>query len=269
MRPALAAIVIVFLALGGCGDDPLPPPAPCDMTPYVEPQGLYLHFIVDEEESGAMGYYYEGANWGTAVEELAGRAELAKENGWLRVRDTWSYNSATGQYEHSIFGAFAGVALNIFEPISAEPYIAFPTDAGQFWYSDTVFQTCPNQDEVERSFIYTVSEIGSADILLNGTPVKSFEDVIKYKATANEGTDSLAVYLALNVGIIYSIYTSCEITTLGALIGYEGENKNFSNGDALTDYFPLAPCAHWLYEFSKDYETGELIDFRLRLQAGP
>ncbi len=262
--------MVLMILYGACGSDPITvPPTPCEMTPFVQPEGLYLHFIVDESARGGQGYYWEGANWGTAVEELAGRAELVKEDGWLRVRDTWSYNSQTGQYEHSIFGAFAGVALNIFEPISAEPYIAFPTDPGQFWYSDTVFQTCPDQDEVERYFTYNVTEVGNADILLDGTAVQSYEDVIKYKATANEGTDSLAVYLAPNVGIIYSIYTSCEITTMASLVGFAGDNEDFDSGAGLNDYFPLAPCAHWLYEFSKDYYEGEIIDFRLRIETRP
>jgi len=262
-------VLLSLLTFVDCGDPPTTVlPLPCELTPFVEPAGLALYFIVDEEEKGSRGYYFEGANWGQATEELAGRAELVKENGWLRVADTWSYNSGTGQYEHSIFGAFAGVALNIFEPISAEPFIGLPTDAGQFWYSDTVFQTCPNQSEVERSFIYHIVEIGHADILLNGSPARSFDSVIKYRATANEGTDSLTVWLAPNVGIIFSIYTSCEITTLGSLIGFTGENRDFSTNELISDYFPMAPCAIWLYEFSKDYEQGESIDFRLSIREG-
>ena len=266
----LVALMLLFLTITDCGDPPFSViPVPCEMTPFVEPDGLTLYFIVDEEERGSEGYYFEGANWGMATEELAGRAELVKENGWLRVADTWSYNSATGQYEHSIFGAFAGVALNIFEPISAEPFIALPTDAGQFWYSDTVFQTCPNQDEVERSFTYTITEVGQADILLNGSSARSFDSVIKYRAEANEGTDSLAVWLAPNVGIIFSIYTSCDITTLGSLIGFTGENRDFVTNELITDYFPMAPCVIWLYGFSRDYELGEPIDFRLSIREGP
>ncbi|MFQ6104884.1 MAG: hypothetical protein ACE5OP_11415 [Candidatus Glassbacteria bacterium] len=265
----LICCFLISISVGGCGNDVTQPSTPCEMTPFVDPEGLSLHFIVDQQEQGGRGYYWEGANWGTAAEELAGRAELVKEDGWLKVVDTWSYDSATGQYVKSIFGAFAGVALNIFEPISSEPYIALPTDPGQFWHSDTVFQTCPDQDEVERSFIYTITEVGNADILLNGTSVQSYENVIKYRAAANEGTDSLAVWLAPDVGIIYSVYTSCEITSLASLVGYKGENRDFTTGEEISDYFPLAPCAHWLYEFSKDYEEGEIIDFRLKIREGP
>jgi hypothetical protein len=265
---ALAAVLVSLAA--GCGD-PVNPPPPfvCGVTPFVEPQGLALYFIVDNEEWSGRGYYWEGANWGTAAEELAGRAELIKEDGWLRVGETWSYNGSTQMYEKSLFGAFSGVALNIFEPVASEPYIALPTDPGQFWYSDTVFQTCPDQEEVEQSFVYSIRQVGDASILLNGTPVQSYSDVIEYVATAVEGTDSLAVWLAPDVGIIYSIYTSCEITGLASLIGFEGENLAFGTGGQLNDYFPLAPCNTWLYEFSKDYEQGESIDFRLTIRAGP
>ncbi len=264
----LAAVLVSLLA--GCGDpvNP-PPPIACEVTPFVDPEGLALYFIVDQNEWSGRGYFWEGANWGTAAEELAGRAELIKEGGWLRVGETWSYNGSTQMYEKSLFGAFSGVALNIFEPLSSEPYIAFPTNPGQFWHSDTVFQTCPDQDEVEQSFVYSIQDVGEASILLDGTPVQSYTDVIKYLATAVEGTDSLAVWLAPNVGIIYSIYTSCEITGLASLIGFNGENLAFGSGEELTDYFPLAPCNIWLYEFSKDYEEGEVIDFRLTIRAGP
>lgn len=270
-RTGSAVFIAALLTAAGCGSDPVtpPPPVSCDVTPFVDPEGLALYFIVDQNEWSGRGYYWEGANWGTAAEELAGRAELIKEGGWLRVGETWSYNGSSGTYEQSLFGAFSGVALNIFEPMSSEPYIGFPTDPGQFWYSDTVFQTCPNQDEVEQSFVYEIQEVGRASILLNGSPVQSYDNVIKYLATAVEGTDSLAVWLAPDVGIIYSIYTSCEITGLASLIGFEGENLAFGSGEELSDYFPLAPCNIWLYEFSKDYDQGEVIDFRLRIQSGP
>jgi hypothetical protein len=248
---------------------PPAPPLDCELEPYVTAEGLSLYFIVDPDESGARGYYWEGANWGTNAEELAGRAELVKEDGWLRVADTWSYDSSTDSYVKSLFGAFAGVALNIFEPVSSEPSILFPADLGAAWYSDTVFQTCPDQDEVERYFTYTISPVGTVDLLLSGSPVRTFENVIKYRAAANEGTDSLAVWLAPNVGIIYSVYTACEITGLAALVGYNVENLDFLTREPITDYFPLAPCAIWQYEFSKDYESGELIDFRLTLSVRP
>lgn len=255
---------------GGCSDPASPPPPlSCEVTPYVQAEGLSLYFIVDPDASGAGGYYWEGANWGTSAEELAGRAELIKEDGWLRVGETWSYNGSTGTYEKNLFGAFAGVALNIFEPISSEPSIAFPADLGAEWYSDTVFQTCPGQEEVERYFIYTVSSVGTVDLLLDGSTVHTFENVIRYRATANEGTDSLAVWLAPNVGIVYSIYTACEITGLAALIGYNVENRDFLTRELITDYFPMAPCAIWQYEFSKDYDSGEPIDFRLSLAPRP
>lgn len=263
-------LFLLVLLPGGCSD-PIPPPPPvsCEVAPYVDPRGLSLYFIVDPDERGGRGYYWEGANWGTAAEELAGRAELIKEDGWLRVGETWSYNGSTDTYEKSLFGAFAGVALNIFEPVSSEPFVSFPVDLGSAWYSDTVFQTCPDQEEVERYFTYSVSDVGTVDLLESGSPVRTFEDVVMYRATANEGTDSLAVWLAPNVGIVYSIYTVCEITSLAALIGYNVRNEDFNTGESITDYFPMAPCAIWYYEFSKDYESGDPIDFRLSLAVRP
>jgi hypothetical protein len=275
-------ILLLCLLLLSCGDDNplgLPPVTQVDLVPIDPPaeiaaleqwasqNGPSLHFIVSNEYRTPDGFFFEGRNQQTIYEELTGRVEVIKDsNGWLRIGATFSYESEYAGFVESIFGPFAGIALDVYEPLSSEPYIHFPTEETLHWTSDTVFVSDGNV-EFQRYFSYRIEYIGDADLVDNGQVVKEFSDVIRFVGDPNSSTpgqrpDLVVAYLAPDYGIIHSLFRFFDVENACALLGYGGSNIVFPDGESVKDYFPTAPGNQWLYEFSYDSEEGETVDFR-------
>ncbi len=284
----LVSLIMAFSLLGttSCGeDDPLgpppltsvelvpidPPAAIADLDLWSSSQGASLHFIVSNEYRTPDGFFFEGRNQGTIYEELTGRVELIKDtDGWLRVGAAFSYESEYADFVESILGPFAGIALDLYEPISSEPFIQFPTVESEQWTSDTVFVS-DGTTEYQRYFQFGIDYIGDVDLVADGQVVMQFSDVIYYLGEPNstvpgQRPDRVEAYLAPNYGIIYALFRLFDVENACALIGYGGGNIEFPDGGNITDYFPMAPGNHWLYEFSLDSEEGGEVQFRFRVE---
>ena len=285
---ACAGLVSLFVAvfsitmLTSCsGDDPMKPPVtqvqivdiipPAEFAPmeqWFSAGGATLKFIINNEVRTPDGFFFEGRNQGTVYEELTGRVEIIKEGGWMRMGATFSYESEYGDFVESIFGPFAGIALDIYEPMSADPYIAFPANEGVSWTSDTVFVS-DGTTEYLNFYRYRIEYVGDVDLMADGQ-AKGFSDVIHYIGEANatlsgNRPDLVEAYLAPDYGIIFALFRLFDVENACALIGYGGENVLFPGEDAIVkiiDYFPTAPGNQWLYEFSNDSEEGEEVNFR-------
>lgn len=283
-------LIMTFGLLGvtSCGDDdplgpppitsveliPIDPPAAiADLDQWSSAQGASLHFIVSNEYRTRNGFFFEGRNQGTIYEELTGRVELIKEtDGWMRVGATFSYESEYADFVESILGPFAGIALDLYEPISSEPFIQFPTEESEQWTSDTVFVS-DGTNEYLRFFQFRIEYIGDVDLLADGQVVKEFPDVIYCRGEPNatvpgQRPDLVEAYLAPDYGIIYALFRLFDVENACALIGYGGGNIEFPEGGNITDYFPMAPGNHWFYEFSLDSDEGGEVQFRFRIQPG-
>jgi hypothetical protein len=250
---------------------PITPPAEiAELDSWASPTGPALTFIISNELRTPDGFLFEGRNQGTIYEELTGRAELIKDSeGWLRTGATFSYESEFGDFVESLLGPFAGIALDLYEPIASNPFIRFPTDETVQWVSDTVFVS-DGTNEYVRFFRYRIERIGGADLTADGSVVKTFTEVIRYRGEANASVpnqrpDLVEAYLAPDFGIIYALFRLFDVENACALIGYGGENIEFPDGDAVTDYFPTAPGNQWRYEFSRDSVEGQAVDFRFRV----
>ncbi len=278
-RLLVIAIFVLPLVLSSCGEDPLvpPPPSPilvpieppaeiAELDQWISPSGPSLYFIVSNEYRTANGFFFEGRNQGTIYEELTGRAEIIKEDGWLRVGATFSYESEYGDFVESLLGPFAGIALDLYEPISSGPFIEFPTNTSVTWASDTV-HVSDGTNEYLRFFDFSIRYVGGADLVAGGQVVKGFEDVIHIRGEPNatvsgQRPDLVEAYLAPDYGIIYSLFRFFDVENACALIGYGGTNIEFPDGNTISDYFPAAPGNQWRYEFSLDSDEGEAVDFR-------
>jgi hypothetical protein len=277
--------LLLALLSAACGDDPVlaPPETTVTLVPidppaqiaaldsWADPTGPALTFIVSNEWRTPDGFFFEGRNQGTVYEELTGRVELIKDGeGWMRTGATFSYESEFGDFVESLLGPFAGIALDLYEPFDSDPYIGFPTDPSRTWVSDTVFVS-DGTHEFERFFRYHIEPVGAADLLADGATVKTFSDVIRYRGEADaslpgQRPDLVEAYLAPDVGIIWALFRFFDVENACALLGYGGENIEFPDGAAISDYFPLAPGNRWLYEFSRDSEEGQAVDFRFRVE---
>lgn len=279
---SLSAAVLSVAMLTSCsGDDPMKPPVTqvqivdiippaelASMEQWFSAEGATLKFIISNEVRTPDGFFFEGRNQGTAYEELTGRVEIIKEDGWMRMGATFSYESEYSDFVESIFGPFAGIALDIYESMSAGPYIGFPTNEGVSWTSDSVFVS-DGTTEYQSFYRYRIEYVGNADLVADGQ-VKRFSDVIHCIGEVNSTLpgnrpDLVEAYLAPDYGIIFALFRLFDVENACALIGYGGGNILFPGEDAVvnvTDYFPTAPGNQWLYEFSKDSEEGEEVDFR-------
>jgi hypothetical protein len=283
-RSVLLIVILWGMTPISCGDDCLltpetqvqlvdivPPAAIADLDVWTQAAGPALNFIVSNVVRTENGFFFEGKNQGTQYEEITGRVELIKEaDGWMRVGAAFSYESEYGDFVESIFGPFAGIALDLYEPISSDPFIQYPTNESVQWDSDTVHVSDGSQ-EYDRYFTFSITYIGDADLVASGLgSVKEFSDVIRYRGDPSVPVtgmrpDLVEAYLAPDYGIIYALFRFFDVENACALIGYGGKNVAFPGGDPeveVVDYFPMAPGNHWLYEFSKDSEPGEAVDFR-------
>jgi hypothetical protein len=244
-----------------------PPADIATLDQWIPPSGPALTFIVSNKYRTANGFFFEGQNQGTIYEEQTGRVEIIKEaDGWLRVGAAFSYESEYGDFVESLLGPFAGIALDLYEPISSEPFIEYPTNTSVMWTSDTV-HVSDGTNEYLRYFDYSINYIGDADLVAAGQVAKGFTDVIHIIGEPNstpsgQRSDRVEAYLAPNYGIIYAMFRFFDVENACAMIGYGGANIEFPDGDPISDYFPAAPGNQWRYEFSYDSGEGEEVDFR-------
>lgn len=229
-------------------------------------QGLVLSFAVEPYFRSNAGYLFRGNNQNNAdLENLAGAVEFIKQSGWLRQRETFDWEglreTPPGSFKFtrinrftkfSIRSTFNGFATDLMLTLLSEPYIGFPTDTTRKWNGKPVYVSSGIGNEFIEIFSYGIRYIGRAELKEGSSTLATYDDVILIEGVANQGQGHIRAYLAPNVGIIhYHLTTAFGQPAAGALVGFSGENLDIG-GSALTDYMPLAPGNHWLYEFSPD-----------------
>ena len=217
--------------------------------------GLSLNFRIDPDWRSSNGWLFRGADQGnTDLAEIAGAAEVYKQGGWLKIGETFDWESVPVNRFDQLFirTPFSGFATDLMLTLLAEPYIAFPTDTTRTWQGPPTNVSQGQGTEFQEIFSYRIEYLGTRSLKESGTAIGTWDDVIKITGVANQGQGRIETYLAPNVGILYYYYiTAFGQKAAGALAGYDLENRS-TGGSAVTDYFPTAGGNHWIYEFSPD-----------------
>ncbi len=228
--------------------------------------GLSLNFRIDPDWRSSGGWLFRGADQSSStLSTIAGAAEVIKQAGWLRIGETFDWESARedppGSFEFTLYNrftqfpirtTFSGFATDLMLTLLAEPYIGYPTDTTKTWQGSPTNVSQGPGTEFQEIFSYRIDYLGTRSLKESGTAIGTWDDVIKITGVANEGQGRIETYLAPNVGILYYYYvTAFGDLAAGALAGYDLDNRS-TGGSAITDYFPTAGGNHWIYEFSPD-----------------
>ena len=227
--------------------------------------GMSLNFRIDPDWRSTRGWLFRGDDQeNTNLASLAGAAEIIKQSGWLRIGETFDWESAREEPEGSfnfvlhnrftqfpIRTPFSGFPTDLMKTILDEPYIAFPTDTTKTWQGN-INNVSDGTTEFQEILTYTIEYLGTRSLTESGNAVDTWDDVIKITGIANQGQGRIETYLAPNVGIVYYYYiTAFGQKAAGALVGYDLANSSVG-GSSTTDYFPTDGGNHWIYEFSPD-----------------
>ena len=230
----------------------------------------FLDFVIDPNFRSNAGWLFRGNDQGVVGKaDLTGAVEFIKQSGYLRLRETFDWDSEHFRYtQFPIRLPFAGFSTDLMLTLLSEPYIAYPTDESRTWNGDPVYVSDGSGQEIQEIMNYHIEYVGTANLMENNSVIQTFDDVILIKGLANKGTSQgrgeIDCYLAPNVGIIYYYLTTAfGQPAAGALVGFSGENVSIT-GSPITDYFPTAPGNHWNYEFAPDDHVAE---FRFNVQA--
>jgi hypothetical protein len=228
--------------------------------------GMSLNFRIDPDWRSSGGWLFRGADQSSStLSTIAGAAEMTKQAGWLRIGETFDWESARedppGSFQFTLHNRFtqfpirtpfSGFATDLMTTLLAEPYIGFPTDTTKTWQGKPTNVSQGPGTEFQEILSYRIEYLGTRSLKESGTAIGTWDDVIKITGTANEGQGRIEAYLAPNVGILYYYYiTAFGQKAAAALAGYDLDNRS-SGGSAVTDYFPTAGGNHWIYEFSPD-----------------
>ena len=88
--------------------------------------GLALNFRIDPDWRSNSGWLFRGADQGsTTLATIAGAAEVIKQGGWLKIGETFDWESARedppGSFEFTLYNRFNQLAIRM-------PFSGFATD---------------------------------------------------------------------------------------------------------------------------------------------